>query len=351
VKKILFSFTLSFFTTLGFAQDLSGEAKAADSLFARYRTGENPGISVLVIRDGKKIYDRSFGYAEIAAKRKATNATNYRIASVSKSFTAMAVLMLRDRGKLKLEDKLVSFFPGLPAFMGEITLLQMINHTSGLKSYGDAPAGTTFKDIDVLHVVEKQDSLKFAPGSRFSYSNTAYVLLGLVVEKISGLMLDEFVRRNIFVPLKMSGSTFNNLEGKISNRAYGYNLRDGKLLLEDQSDASYLQGDGGIYSSTSDFYRWDQALYSDRILNSKTMEEIFSPSSTEAPGLDYGYGWYIEQRYGTRRISHSGGTTGFSSYYVRYPEKKFSIIVFANQDEGLALDPIINALERIYLKH
>ncbi|WP_165305015.1 serine hydrolase [Pedobacter sp. SYP-B3415] len=257
--------------------------------------------------------------------------------------------MLRDQGKLKLEDKLVSFFPGLPPFAREITILQMINHTSGLKSYGDAPAGTTFRDLDILHVVERQDSTKFRPGSRFSYSNTAYVLLGLVVQKVSGLPLNEFVRRNIFKPLKMKNSTFNSLEGKINNRACGYNLRDGKLLQEDQSDASYLQGDGGIYSSINDFYHWDQALYSDKLLSSETMTEIFSPSSSEAPGLDYGYGWYIESKYGTKRISHSGGTTGFSSYYVRYPEKKFSIIVFGNQDEGLALDPIISAIERIYL--
>jgi CubicO group peptidase (beta-lactamase class C family) len=351
MKKILLLLALCFSAPLIFAQNPLMQAKAVESLFSHYTVDERSGISVLVIRDGDKIFNRSFGFAEISAKRKATNATNYRIASVTKSFTAMAVLMLRDQGKLKLEDPLSSFFPGLPSFAGEITVKEMINHTSGLKSYGDAPKGTTFTDMDILRVVEKQDSTKFVPGSRFSYSNTAYVLLGLIVQKVSGLSLADFVRRNIFVPLKMKNSTFNNREGKIINRAYGYNLRNGKLVLEDQSDASYLQGDGGIYSSIDDFYHWDQALYSDKLLSRKTMDEIFSPSSTEAVGLDYGYGWYIENRFGTKRVSHSGGTTGFSSYYVRYPEKKFSIVIFANQNEGLALDPIIMAIERIYLQN
>jgi CubicO group peptidase (beta-lactamase class C family) len=264
----------------------------------------------------------------------------------------MAIVMLRDEGKLGLDDKLKSYFPGVPSFGNDITIRQMINHTSGLKSYGNAiPEGTTepLKDADVLRIVEKQDSTSFKPGTRFSYSNTAYVLLGLIVQKVSGMPFDEFVRRRIFNPLNMKNSTFNNTGGKIAARAFGYNSKNGTLVLEDQSVASYLQGDGGIYSSVNDFYHWDQALYTGQLVSKASMEEIFSPSSYEAPGLAYGFGWYIESRYNTRRISHSGGTTGFSSYYVRYPERRLSIIVFANQDEGLALDPVVTAIERIYL--
>ena len=349
MKKFFLLFATALFSTFSMAQNFKKQAKSVDSLFGRYVEGKNSGISVMVISDGRKLYNRSFGYADIGNLRKANSSTNYRIASVTKSFTAMALLMLRDQGKLSLDDKLSSFFPNLPAFASKITVKQLINHTSGLMGYGDARTKEPLKDIDVLHLVEKQDSTRFTPGSRFSYSNSAYVLLGLIVKQVSGLMLDEFVRKHIFLPLEMKGSTFNNLAGKIPNRAYGYNLRDGKLLLEDQSNASYLQGDGGIYSSINDFYFWDQALYTDKLVKRQTLEEIFRPSSQEAPGINYGYGWYIEERYGTRRIFHSGGTTGFSSYYVRYPEKKFSIVVFANQDEGLALEPIVNAIERICL--
>ncbi|PST81805.1 hypothetical protein C7T94_18220 [Pedobacter yulinensis] len=145
----------------------------------------------------------------------------------------------------------------------------MINHTSGLQSYGSVPTTRPLKDIDVLRIVARQDSTNFKPGTKFSYSNTAYVLLGLIVEKASGLRFDEFVRRHIFKPLRMYNSTFNNLEGRISNRAYGYNPKNGKLVVDDQSSARYLQGDGGIYSSIDDFYHWDQALYAEKLSESK----------------------------------------------------------------------------------
>ncbi|WP_256006910.1 serine hydrolase domain-containing protein [Pedobacter deserti] len=348
--KILSVLIATFLTGNLFAQSTPEQIRAVDSIFSRYKSPETTGISVMVIRDGRKLYSRSFGYADIARKVRATSKTNYRIASVTKPFTAMAILMLRDQGKLDLGDRLDAFFPDLPAFSKEITVKQMINHTSGLKSYGSVPTSRPLKDINVLHIVAEQDSTNFKPGTKFSYSNTAYVLLGLIVEKVSGLPFDEFVRRHIFKPLKMANSTFNNMEGTIPNRAYGYNPKDGKLVLDDQSTASYLQGDGGIYSSIDDFYYWDQALYGDKLVKRETLNEIFSPSSNETPEIAYGYGWYIERRYNATRISHSGGTTGFSSYYVRYPEKKFSIVVFGNQDDGLALDPIITAIERIYLR-
>jgi len=353
VKHIAPALLLLFIVNLTDAQAQDPRTKAVDTLFRKYSGPGTSGISVMVIENGKIVYDHSFGYAEISTGRKTTSATNYRIASVTKPFTAMAILMLRDQGKLKLEDKLSSFFSGLPHFANEITIKQMLNHTSGLITYGNSvlkDLGRPLNDTDVLEIVKKQDSTNFKPGSKFRYSNTAYVLLGLIVEKLSGLPFGEFLSRRVFRPLKMSGTTFNNLEGKIQNRAYGYNERGGKLVLEDQSEASYLRGDGGIYSSVKDFYKWDQALYTEKLVKQSTMQEIFTPSSFEAPGLGYGYGWYIEKRFGLKRISHSGGTTGFSSYYVRYPEKHFSIVVFGNQDEGLALDPIISGIEKIYLQ-
>ena len=354
MKNIVLILSFLFFVKVSHAQIKNSRPKAVDTLFRKYSGGETSGISVMVIENGKILYNRSYGYAEISTGRKATPATNYRIASVTKPFTALAILMLRDQGALRLEDKLSSFFPGLPPFANEITVKQMLNHTSGLITYGNSipkDLGRPLNDHDVLEIVKKQDSTNFKPGSKFRYSNTAYVLLGLIVEKQSGIAFDEFLSRRVFRPLKMSGTTFNNLEGKIVNRAYGYNERGGKLILEDQSEASYLRGDGGIYSSVKDFYNWDQALYTDKLLKESTMKEIFTPSSFEAPGLGYGCGWYIEKRFGLDRISHSGGTTGFSSYYVRYPEKRFSIVVFGNQDEGLALDPIISGIEKIYLQH
>jgi CubicO group peptidase (beta-lactamase class C family) len=353
MKKILLSLSMLLFAGVCFAQKFKDKSSAVDTLFKKYAAAGTSGISVMVIQDGKAVYNRSFGNAEVSTGRKVTPSTNYRIASVTKSFTAMAVLILRDEGKLALEDKLSKFFSGLPSFADSITVHQMLVHTSGLITYGNSvpkDLSRPMNDYDVLEIVKKQDSTNFKPGTKFRYSNTAYVLLGLIVEKVSGMGFDAFLNSKVFKPLKMSGTVFNNVDGKILNRAYGYNERDGKLLLEDQSEASYLRGDGGIYSSVKDFFLWDQALYSDKLVKATTMKEIFTPGAYEAPGLGYGFGWYIEKRFGMDRISHSGGTTGFSSYYVRYPEKKFSIVVFGNQDEGLALDPIVSGIEKIYLQ-
>lgn len=337
------------------AQNQKGNIKSAsvDALFAVYDTMQTSGISVLVIDNGRKVYDKSFGLADIARKAHAASTTNYRIASVTKQFTAMAIMMLRDEGKLFLNDPLNKFFPNLPPFVNQITVRNMLNHTSGLPDYGDLIVQKTDRplaDRDILTLLQGADSLIFQPGERFSYSNTAYVLLGLIVEKASGMSFGEFLKNRIFLPIGMTASTINSLTSNIPNRAYGYNLKEGALKMEDQSLYSYLLGDGGIYSSTVDFYKWDQILYTDKLVKQETLNEIFAEQSRENPSSAYGYGWYIDTKYHQKRLSHSGGTTGFSSMYVRYPQKKFSIIIFANQDEGLRLGPITDAIEEIYLK-
>ncbi len=251
-----------------------------------------------------------------------------------------------------MDDKLVKFFPELTSFGNNITVRQLLVHTSGLVSYGDilpGPLTEPLTDTTVLRLLATQDTTRFSPGSRFDYSNTGYVLLGLIVEKASGIPFPAFLQQRIFRPLGMRHSTVNNREGNIANRAYGYNLKDGKFVAKDQSMFSYLQGDGGIYSSTADFYHWDQALYSNKLVPAATLQEIFTPASRPTPDLGYGYGWEIDNKHGLERIMHTGGTSGFSSYYVRYPGKRFSIILFANQNEGLSLGPVAESLEKIFL--
>ncbi|MBV7529830.1 serine hydrolase [Chitinophaga sp. sic0106] len=324
-----------------------------DSLFSSYNLQNTTGISVLVIKDGKVSYKKAFGLANIEQHTPATPATNYRIASVTKQFTAMAVLILAQQKKLSLEDPITKFFPGFPPYGKEVTIRRMLHHTAGLPDYGNLmPANRTtpLSDEDVLELVSQQDTAAFTPGSRFSYSNTAYVLLGLIVAKASGKSFAQFLKENIFVPLKMRNTTTNAPDARILNRAYGYNLRDGQLKLMDQSRYSYLLGDGGVYSSVDDFYKWDQALYTKRLLQPALLKEMFTPGSWPTPSLGYGYGWEIETKYGLKRYVHTGGTTGFSSYYVRYPEAHLSIVIFGNQNDGLALGPYVEAIERIYIQ-
>lgn len=325
----------------------------ADLLFQQYDTLQTSGISVLVIKNGKKLYDRSFGLSNIEPREKATSHSNYRIASVTKSFTAMAIMLLRDDGKLSLNDPLSKFFPETAPCGNTVTIRQMLNHTAGLPNYGNLlPPNQQepLSDQDVLHILERQDSTLFPPGSRFDYSNTAYVMLGLIVEQASGLTFAEFLQRRIFQPLMMEHSTVNSRTGNIANRAYGYSLAEGKIIPKDQSIFSYLRGDGGIYTSTHDFYYWDQALYTEKLVKAATLKEMFTESSRRSAETGYGYGWEIENRYGQERIFHSGGTSGFSSFYVRYPARRFSIIILANQSTGADLERYVNALEKIFLK-
>ncbi|RAJ80081.1 CubicO group peptidase (beta-lactamase class C family) [Chitinophaga dinghuensis] len=328
------------------------KSAAVDRLFANFDTARFSGISILVINNGRKVYNKSFGYADRENKVIATSQTNYRIASITKQFTAMAIMMLKDEGLLSLNDRLPKFFPSLSSLAKDITIRHLLTHTAGLPDYGDlVPSGTTtpLKSTDVLHLIESADSLRFQPGTRFSYSNTGYVFLELVIEKVSGMSFSDFVKSHLFAKVDMLNSTLNSTTGTIVNRAYGYNFKEGKLVKEDQSIYSYLLGDGGIYTSLDDFYKWDQAFYGEKLVKADILKEIFTKRAWETPSIAYGYGWYIDEKYGKLRLSHSGGTKGFSTNYVRFPNEKISIVVFANQDEGVVLDPIINAIERIYV--
>ncbi|MBC9794942.1 serine hydrolase domain-containing protein [Sinomicrobium weinanense] len=258
-----------------------------DSIFSNYDTIHTSGISIMVLKNGKILYNKSFGLSDIQNRHKASENTNYRIASVTKSFTAMAIMMLRDEGKLKLDDRLTEFFPDIPAYGKKVTIRQMLIHTSGLLGYAQLvrPERTDpLTDTDVLHLMERQDSTVFEPGSQFSYNNTAYVLLGLIVEKASGISFADFLRQRIFDPLGMTNSTLNSRTGVIANRAYGYNLKGDKLVKEDQNLYSYLLGDGGIYTSVSDFYKWDQVERTDKVSHLKrikvsSVNEVFKIDS------------------------------------------------------------------------
>lgn len=334
------------------AQSEKDRSAAVDSLFRDYDTHSMAGVSVMVIRDGRIIYNRSFGLADVERKVPAAPHTNYRLASLSKPFTAMAVMMLRDEGKLSLDDHLDKFFPKVRPYGNEITIRQMLEHTAGLPNYGDLiPPGTTqpLTDKDVLQLVEQQDTAVFKPGQRFEYSNTAYSLLSLIVEKVSGMPYKDFLTQRIFKPLGMKYSTLNVMGGNIRHRAYGYDKKGDSLVMSDQSVYSYVLGDGGVYSSVNDLYKWDQALYTSRLLKPATIAEMFTVRSRENDRTAYGYGWYIDEKYEQKRVSHSGGTSGFSTYLIRYPAIKFSIIILANLDEGFTVGKVAGGIEDIYL--
>lgn len=325
-----------------------------DAILKDYGRADAPGASVLVAQDGKVLYRKAFGLADLEERTPVTTATNFRLASVTKQFTATAVLLLAERGKLSLDDPLTRFFPGFAGAAHGVKVRHLLGHTSGLLDYEDLiRPGTTvpLKDRDVLDLVGRQDRLYFAPGSRFRYSNTGYALLALIVEKVSGRSFARFLEENIFDPLGMAGTVAHE-EGisKVERRAYGYSEKSGRFERTDQSLTSAVLGDGGIYSSVEDLWLWDQALYGTRLLPAETLAMAFQAGAptSDQPGSGYGYGWYVASHRGTRKIWHYGETIGFSTYLARYPDRRLTIILLTNRNDNF-LGPTVDRMADVIL--
>lgn len=303
-----------------------------DQLMQRH-AGMVPGASVLVIDQGKPIVRKSWGLADVEAGTKATPATNYRLASVTKQFTAAAILLLVQDRKIGLDDRIRVFFPALPASLESVTVRQLLTHTSGIVDYEDLiPAGTTAQlhDADVLKLLESHDTTYFKPGTSYRYSNSGYALLALIVEKASGKSFATFLHDRIFAPLGMNHTVaFEDGISTVSNRAFGYTLKNGKWARKDQSLTSAVLGDGGIYSSIDDLAKWDAALYDSRLLNDESRKLAFAAhASTDKPEVKYGFGWRITGE----TLWHSGETSGFRNVIIRNPSRRRTVIILTNRD-------------------
>ncbi len=325
---------------------LPDAAAQVDALFAPFTTGESPGAAVMVIRDGEVLHAGGYGYADLERKIPITPQTAFRLASVSKQFTAMAVMILAERGQLSYDDPLVKYLPELARFGDSITLRNLLTHTGGLPDYYDVlEAASTEHMPDTEEAMEFlaawDEAALFAAGERYEYSNPGYEMLALVVERVSGQRFGQFLEDNIFRPLGMNHTVVrDSTEPEIANRALGYSRADGSFALDDDHVLNHLVGSGLMYSTVEDLALWDQALYTDTLVQPATLEEAWSPvrlaNGEEYP---YGFGWRLG-RYGGlgRRLAHAGGWVGFSTFIVRYPERRFSVIVLSNLDEFEAED-------------
>jgi CubicO group peptidase (beta-lactamase class C family) len=310
-----------------------------DSLFQDYNQLGSPGASVMVIHRGKVLVAKGYGLADLEQGSRCNTNTNFRLASVTKQFTAMAVMILVERKKLSLDERLTDVFPEFPAYGRDITLRHLLTHTSGLLDYEDLiPKGTEIPvlDRDVLRLLLQQAKTYFPPGTKYRYSNSAYSLLALVVEACSGNTFAHFLQQNIFRPLRMSQTlAYERGLSVVPNRAYGYSPDAGGFKRTDQSLTSSVLGDGGIYSSVADLHQWDQALYTDKLVSEKMLKLAFTPGpGTDHPDTGYGFGWYIGQYRDVREIWHSGTSMGFSTRIARFPDKKFTVIILTNRNEA-----------------
>ena len=305
-------------------------ADTIDRLFADYDSEGMPGAAVLVIRDGEAVVTRSYGLANVEDGIPVRPGTNFRLASVTKQFTATAVLMLVEEGKLSLDDSIRQHFPAFPDFADEITIRHLLQHNSGLEDYepiyGD-PYPEQILDRGVVEIIASTDGTYFPPGSAYRYSNSAYAILATLVENLSGQSFPAFLRERIFAPIGMTNTVaYRKGETTVPNRSFGYTV-DGRLVEDaDQSAWSAVLGDGGVYSSVEDLARWDAALYANDLLSGEMWRKAWTP------GLEnYGFGWRIDQYKGHNRQHHSGSTSGFRNFMQRFPDNRLTVIVLTNR--------------------
>jgi CubicO group peptidase (beta-lactamase class C family) len=316
----------------------SEPSRAIDALFADYSGPAVPGASLIVIRDGRVIYRNAYGMADLEHRVPATTHTDYRLASVTKQFTAMAIMLLARDGRLRYDQPVREILPELPPAAAPVTIRHLLNHTSGLLDYEDLiPDAQTVQvhDRDVLTLLAAHDSVYFPAGTHYRYSNSGYCLLALVVERVSGMPFARFLHERIFAPLGMSGSVAHQ-DGvdTVPQRAYGYTPDSGRFRPSDQSVTSATLGDGGVYTSVEDLVRWDRALYPGELLDQATLRLATTPPILPADSTQYGFGWFVDTYRTVRRWRHTGETSGFRNAIQRYPDRRFTVIVLTNRNGG-----------------
>ena len=343
VSIVVFSTSLS----AAFVPSLDQELLEAgvSGLFAEKSVDNTtPGCSVGVIEGGQWVLLKSFGLANLEHNIPITSESIFRTGSVSKQFTAAAIALLAEEGKLDLDVDIHIYLPDLVDYGHKVTIRQMIHHVSGIPDYEEGlPALKTAdgKDLrldnrDYLTISEFYERAKviplFAPPeTTFSYSNTAYFLLSQIVEAASGQTLREYARENIFAKLGMNESFFNDeVNDVVKNRADGYRRNEDGSYSIFMTNLSWV-GDGGVYTNLDDFIKWDRNFYHN-ILGHKGEELVRNMEQTYGPSGDYAWGQGVSSNRGLKQISHSGSWVGFTSYYVRYPERQTSIVTFCNSN-------------------
>jgi CubicO group peptidase (beta-lactamase class C family) len=337
-----------------------------DAIFSTLIQPDEPGAAVLVSRNGQILFRRGYGLRDLRSKERIDPQTNFRLASVTKQFTAMAIMLLVHDRSLRYDDHLTDIFPDFPAYGKTITIRNLLNHTGGLRDYEELMereakhGGQTWsvehqiQDQEVLTLLKAQPNGLFPPGTRWQYSNSGYVVLGLIVAKVSGMPYREFLQQRIFSPLKMTNTlVYQKSINTIARRAYGHSKEAGKLIETDQSSTSATLGDGAIYSNVVDLAKWDEALRNHTLLSEKETQPALTPAkladgskphwprdpqlsgAADGPVVMYGFGWFLDPYKGHARNYHDGSTEGFRTAIQRFVGDHLSVIVLCNRtDQG-----------------
>jgi CubicO group peptidase (beta-lactamase class C family) len=295
-----------------------------------------PGLAVMIIKDGKVKYKKTRGITDLSTMAPIKTDSLFYIASLSKQFTAVSIMMLAERGKLSYDDKLTRYFPEFESFASNITLKQVLNHTSGLIDHLDIVKDevTGWTNDDVVKLLLRENKVLFEPGEKSSYSNSGYVLLSMIVEKVSGESFPKFLEKNIFKPLGMKNTFVATRDAKILKRVHGYSENGGKWEPADYD--AFTTGGGGMYSTLEDLEKWDKSFYTEKLIKSETLKLASTPATrNNGRPTPYGFGWLAEfaakgKLANVWYVASFGDFKGFKGLIKRIPEKKFTIIILTN---------------------
>ena len=342
------------FVNLTFSQSKQEQITKLIDTYTEYKTFNG---SVLVAENGKVIYKKGFGFANMEWDIPNAPNTKHRLGSITKQFTGMLILQLAEDGKIDLKAPITKYLPDYPKANGDIiTTHHLLTHTSGIPNYTSFPgffqndSRDSYTPAEFIKTFSEMD-LEFTPGEKFNYSNSAYFLLGALIEKISGKSYEQMLQEKIFVPLNMKDSGFDHHATILKNRATGYEKDGGEFVNSRYLDMSIPYAAGSIYSTVEDLYLWDQGLYNNTLL-SKTSMDLFFGEHIKAMNGYYGYGWFIASESlgnteeSIETISHGGGINGFNTLITRAPSDK-SLIVLLNNTGGAPLNAMAKAIRGI----
>jgi len=302
-------------------------SKADEYIGAYLKMGKFSG-SVLIAKDGDILLKKGYGMANYEHDVPNTPKTKFRLGSITKQFTSIAIMQLQEKGLLNVNDPIKKYIPDYPD--GEkITIRHLLTHTSGIPSFTSFP--NYRETMMLLSPVEmtierfKDKSLEFMPGEKYKYSNSGYILLGYIVEKVSKKSYEEYLKENIFHPLNMTNTGYDHHSPILKHRASGYSLNGDGFINAPYIDMSIPHGAGALYSTVEDLYIWDKALYTEKLVSKSSLDKIFTPYRE-----NYGYGWQITESFNRKHISHGGGINGFRTYISRYVDDDVCIIVLSN---------------------
>jgi D-alanyl-D-alanine carboxypeptidase len=326
------------------AQD-SALAQRIDAAISPYYQAGEPGAAVIVTRNGKVVFRRAYGMANLEQGKPLDPGMVLRIGSVTKQFTAAAILMLQEEGKLNVTDDIARHLPDFPTHGQKITIEHLLTHTSGIYSYTRKHdfRNTQHLDASVSEMIAtfRDEPLDFAPGTRWSYNNSGYYLLGAIIEKVSGQTYADFVQKRILSPLKMTHTAYEGAGGRVA-QATGYSPAQGKLAPSAPLSPSKTYAAGALVSTVDDLARWDAAIASGKLLKAASWQRMFTPYTLAGgANTNYGYGWETGKLQGAPMVAHGGNTNGFSTYTMRIPGEQLFVAVLSNAEYGVVQPDVV----------